>query len=229
MALSFKERMAALKQSTATAPATEQAEQAKEAEQAPKQAEEKPLSFAERLALKNKAAEQAPEKAVEVEEQSSDNVLDSVLIPPVQSAPATMSFAEKMRAQSSAIKQTQEAAKKEKPPLVIEPSRLPDDPSTAQALVDISTRIYELDELIDEDLKGAMSELKKALLDNPSACELLLDSDIGNMVASLRRMEHLASYAAKQAKPAAKGSKTKPKSKDVELSVEQLAQVWEEL
>lgn len=215
MALSFKERMAALKQSTATAPATEQAEQA------PKQAEEKPLSFAERLALKNKAAE--------VAEQSSDNVLDSVLLPPVQSAPATMSFAEKMRAQSSAIKQTQEAAKKEKPPLVIEPSRLPDDPSVAQALVDISTRIHELDELIDEDLKGAMSELKKALLDNPSACELLLDSDIGNMVASLRRMEHLASYAAKQAKPAAKGSKTKPKSKDVELSAEQLAQVWEEL
>lgn len=54
-------------------------------------------------------------------------------------------------------------------------------------------------------LKGEMQALKKALLENPAACSLLLDEDIGKAVEALRRMVGVAvasASAAKEKKPA---------------------------
>ena len=52
----------------------------------------------------------------------------------------------------------------------------------------IQQRIYDLQKLDGTDLKVAMGKLRLMLLDNPSACQLLLPEDAGQMVAALRRM-----------------------------------------
>lgn len=58
---------------------------------------------------------------------------------------------------------------------------------------DIVPRIRNLINIPDVSLEGEMTALKKSLMDNPSAVELMLPSDIGAMVAALRRItgEHL--------------------------------------
>ena len=134
-----------------------------------------------------------------------------------------LTFAEKMALRKAAQKQPP----KEKPALVIDPSELPSDPADAQAFVDIKTRIHNLEDLMDDDLKNAMTELKQALKKNPNASELLLDSDVGKMVTSLRRMAHVAVVAAKE--PKKPGRKTTPKAKDVQLTAEQVNAAFDEL
>ena len=52
----------------------------------------------------------------------------------------------------------------------------------------IQQRIYDLQKLDGTDLKVAMGKLRLMLLDTPSACQLLLPEDAGQMVAALRRM-----------------------------------------
>lgn len=58
----------------------------------------------------------------------------------------------------------------------------------AQEVADIQNRITQLEALSEDDLKPAMKDLKKALMDNPDACSLMLPEDIGKMVEALRRM-----------------------------------------
>jgi hypothetical protein len=69
-----------------------------------------------------------------------------------------------------------------------------------QAASDITQRINQLDSLSGESLKSEMSQLKRALLDNPAACALLLPEDIGMMVANLRKVVGTAIMAS--SKPA---------------------------
>lgn len=78
---------------------------------------------------------------------------------------------------------------------------------TQQACSDIQQRIAELAALGDEDLKGAMDELKRALMDNPAACSLMLPEDIGQMVVALRRITGTALVTA--TKPKSKAAKAK--------------------
>lgn len=90
--------------------------------------------------------------------------------------------------------------------------------AVADAYIDIKLRIDDLVTLSGEDLVGAMTELKKALMKNPSAVSLMLDPDIGQMVIALRRITSVAS-----AESAVKTSKTGPKaSKSVQLTAEAL-------
>ena len=138
-----------------------------------------------------------------------------------------LTFAEKMALRKAQVQAAQKQPPKEKPALVIDPSELPSDPADAQAFVDIKTRIHNLEDLMDDDLKNAMTELKQALKKNPNASELLLDSDVGKMVTSLRRMAHVAVVAAKE--PKKPGRKTTPKAKDVQLTPEQVNAAFDEL
>ena len=85
---------------------------------------------------------------------------------------------------------------------------------------EISQRISQLETLMGDDLRNEMSALKQAILENPSACSLLLDQDIGKLVSSLRRItgQAIASAAAKATKP-----KAEPKAKPAKLTAAELA------
>lgn len=92
------------------------------------------------------------------------------------------------------------------------------DLALAQAASDIQVRIKELAELGDEDLKGAMDDLKGALMENPAACALMLPEDIGEMVKALRRITGQALAAPTKEKKA-----KVPKLKN--LTAEQIAEL----
>ena len=203
------------------------------AEAAPQVASNKPMTFAEKLAAK-RAAEQhipIPQVAAPAQEAAPEKVSPIAASEPAVDT-SKMSFSEKLALKNAAIKAAQsgavaqEAAKATRE-FQIDPERLPEDPEVAQAFVDISRRIFELEDLIDDDLANAMTSLKDALRKNPSACELLLDEDVGKMTAGLRRKCHLDRVSSKENKKP--GAKTKPKAKEVALTPEQLEAAWDEL
>lgn len=78
-----------------------------------------------------------------------------------------------------------------------------------QIFSEIQIKIANLCNFDGESLKGEMASLKKALLENPAACSLLHDEDIGMAVAALRRMVGVA--VAEAAKPKEKKAKEKQK------------------
>jgi hypothetical protein len=61
-----------------------------------------------------------------------------------------------------------------------------------QEVMEIRSRISQLNDLSGTDLKHEMDDLKMVLLKNPAACELLLPEDIGEMVKAIR---HILGYA----------------------------------
>jgi hypothetical protein len=73
-----------------------------------------------------------------------------------------------------------------------------------QCASEISQRISQLESLSGDSLKGEMQELKKAIMENPSACLLLKEEDIGQLVTSLRKITGvaIATAAAKTRKAA---------------------------
>lgn len=89
--------------------------------------------------------------------------------------------------------------------------------SIEQAASEIKLKISLLCNFDGDSLKSEMASLKTALLENPAACSLLHDEDIGLAVASLRRMVGVAVAAAN----APKEKKVKVGSK--KLTPEQLA------
>lgn len=85
---------------------------------------------------------------------------------------------------------------------------------------EISQRIQLLESMSLENLKGEMSALKKAILENPQACMLLLDEDVGKMVVAIRKITGLAIQTAASKKKEAKAG-TSGKTK--KLTAEELA------
>lgn len=82
---------------------------------------------------------------------------------------------------------------------------------SAQKIKDMIDRLSHTED--GEPLKNAMTDLKKALLENPNASALLLSEDIGEMVKYLYKvtgkdLEDQMSATAKKA--AGKTTKTKP-------------------
>lgn len=178
---------------------------------------EKPLTFAEKMALKKQqAAAPAPAPAV--------SPIAAMEEKPVAATPsAPLSFADKLRAQKEAVKAAQTVVQEK---TEIDPERIPADPDEAQSFVDIVTKINDLKSLMEDDLKEGMSALKAAIKKNPSAADLLLDEELGLMVVALRRMRGITiTEATKEKKPGAK----KPKAKEVALSAEELEAAWSEL
>lgn len=84
---------------------------------------------------------------------------------------------------------------------------------------ELSVRIKALSDMSEADLKTEMQQLKMAIKENPSACSLLLDEDVGMMVAALRRITGNAIANAISSKTKSpKAAKAK-----VQLTAEQLA------
>lgn len=98
------------------------------------------------------------------------------------------------------------------------------NPETKQAYSDLKVRLDSLVSLSDLDLKTAMTELKKALMQNTNAVALMLPSDIGQMVIALRKMTGV-----ELAKAEEKKTGKKVKVKEVMLSADALEQAFKEL
>lgn len=78
------------------------------------------------------------------------------------------------------------------------------DPAITEAAKRIQDKIHGLRSLDDENLKGAMDDLKRALMQNPAACALMLPEDVGSMVEALRRITGEAAITTKASKKAKK-------------------------
>lgn len=85
---------------------------------------------------------------------------------------------------------------------------------------ELSTRITQLCDMSECDLKTEMQQLKSLIKENPAACSLLLDEDIGKMVAALRKITGNAIAQATASKSRAKKAAA-PKHKA--LTAEELA------
>ena len=79
--------------------------------------------------------------------------------------------------------------------------------SPKQVYSEISQRIKTLEGMSGDDLKNEMVDLKKALLENPQACMLLLPDEIGTMVSSLRKITGIAIATASAKTKKAPGEK----------------------
>lgn len=99
------------------------------------------------------------------------------------------------------------------------------NPETKQAYSDIKQRIDALVSLSDLDLKTAMTELKKSLMQNTNAVALMLPSDIGQMVIALRKMTGVELAKAEEKKTGKKAGK----GKEVMLSADALEEAFKEL
>lgn len=99
-------------------------------------------------------------------------------------------------------------------------------PESKQAYSDLKQRIDSLISLQDTDLKNAMTELKKALMQNTNAVALMLPSDIGQMVIALRKMTGVELAKAEEKKTGKKGT---GKAKEPSLTAEQLEAAFQEL
>lgn len=90
--------------------------------------------------------------------------------------------------------------------------------SPEQVASEISQRIAQLEGMLPENLKSEMVELKKALLENPAACLLLKDEDIGALVTHLRKLTNTAIISAAAGKTTAKKEKAVKPMNAVDLA-----------
>jgi hypothetical protein len=91
--------------------------------------------------------------------------------------------------------------------------------SNEQIASEISARIKALENMAGDGLKNEMQGLKKAILDNPAACFLLHEEDIGSMITALRKITGQAITTATATKTKTAANPTKQKK----LSAEELA------
>lgn len=87
--------------------------------------------------------------------------------------------------------------------------------SPEQVASEIQIRIQNLFPLNGDELRTEMDSLKRVLLENPSACILLKDEDIGACVDNLRRITGAALVTAS-------ASKNKKDPKKVSLTKEEM-------
>lgn len=176
---------------------------------------EKKLSFAEMMAAKKAGVVPATATVVPTESPKPTQ-------PPVTTAPVPAATS------SPAVPATIPVSADTTTPLqVTSPSSSEEVPTEVrQAYADIKEKIDLLNAMSGDDLKNAMSNLKKALMANPSAVSLMEDTDIGQMVIALRKLtgEDIAE-ASKEKTPGRKKA-----TKMVDLSnPDVMAQVFDEL
>ena len=85
--------------------------------------------------------------------------------------------------------------------------------SPEQIVSELRQKISLLSTFEGDSLRGEMNALKKAITENPAACSLLHDEDIGTMVRALRKIVGVAvatAAAPKEKKPAAASKKMSP-------------------
>lgn len=170
------------------------------------QAEGKPLSFAEKMALKKAQSLSATEGTsseatvtapiVQSTEKSSVAIPDEVVIKIVAAVAEEEDH-------SASIAQA--------------------SPADQQAYADIKAKLSLLSDMADTDLKSAMTDLKKSLLQNPQACYLMLPQDIGQMVIALRAMKNETVVALTKEPKEKKSKASKP------LTADEIAAAFDEL
>lgn len=168
---------------------------------APKAEEKKPLTFAEKMALKRAQQAAAPAPA-------------PIVVSPI-SLPELSEEPEKGE------------EKKEEAEDYIDPANLPSDPAVANAFIDIVRKARKLRTLMGDALENGMKDLKKALKENPAACELMLDEDLGRMVVALRRMKGEQLAEATSGKKASGGKKNT--AKETKLTREEIEAAMAEI
>lgn len=184
------------------------------------------MGLAEILAAKKAAALAANSVATEQKPEEQKPVLNGTppATPIVEAAPSKpLSFAEKM-----ALKKKSELAES-KPATAEQPKASVPLQTIAQAAASITSDDTEsegddsniirnqyaeiaakIDELVgmspSNELTSGMASLKRSLMANPAACELMLDEDIGKMVTILRRIvgEEITAVKEGKAKPGRK-------------------------
>jgi hypothetical protein len=176
-------------------------------EEAQAQAPEKPLSFAEKMALKKASTSQATAPAGSV---STPLVVSSIgtnekkgdTVAPVGKVATSPAVAASSSTEAPA-------------PIPVSEDTTTGEHSEAdkQAYADIKARLDTLAEMSGTDLESGMKELKKALMQNPTACMLMEDADIGQLVIALRKLTGEALIEASTSKKT--GSS---RSKQVDLS-----------
>ena len=168
---------------------------------APVEAPAKPLTFAEKMALKRAQQATAPAPA--------PTVVSPISLPEL-----------------SETSEKEEEEKKEEAEDYIDPANLPSDPAVANAFIDIVRKARKLRTLMGDALENGMKDLKKALKENPAACELMLDEDLGRMVVALRRMkgEQLA-----EATSGKKATGKKNTAKETKLTREEIEAAMAEI
>lgn len=191
----------------------------KEAEQQEKEQEalcqqvpieaEKPMTFAEKMALKKAQAALLETSKPAIQQTQST-------VPPISPQPTNSSVV----TAPIAKKQEQHLVQSQQPSLETEA-----EAKTAQAYADIKAKIELLSAMAEADLPGAMKELKASLLQNPQACYLMLPQDIGQMVIALRSMRQEAAVEATATKE--KGPKKVKASKN--LTAEEIAAAFDSL
>lgn len=91
---------------------------------------------------------------------------------------------------------------------------------TKQALDNIRQKIFDMQEMNNGELNGAMSTLREMLRANPAACSLMLPEDVGLMVRSLRKMTGNT-----QALVMGQAKTRKTSTKEKELSLEEVMEL----
>lgn len=194
---------------------------------------EKPLTFQEKMALRKAqgtgattgipataSARIAIENGSKPSEKEDKQAEAPKVIAPVESVPSGASPAATIPAKEDTGTPKAETTATESPTET--------DLVTAQAYADIKNKIEQLEALEDTALEGAMKELKKALMANPNAVSLMLDTDYGKMVLALRKITKEAQVEATKEKSTGNG-KGKKATKSLPLDASVLAQVFDEL
>lgn len=92
--------------------------------------------------------------------------------------------------------------------------------NTAEQIAsELQTRIQNLHPRQGDNLSMEMDSLKRVLLENPAACSLLMDEDIGMLATNLRRITGIALASATAAKEKKTAAPKAPKQK--QLSAEE--------
>lgn len=185
-------------------------------EPAPSVPEGKPLSFAEKMLLKKQQASHTEVAQVTLSTAPATTASTTS----TNSANSTEPSPAPMPAEL-VIKVVAAVAEEDEHSEAIEKA----SPADQQAYADIKAKLALLSDMSDEHLKSAMTDLKKALLQNPQACYLMLPQDIGQMVIALRTMKNEAVVEATK-EPKAKAAKAKASKP---LTADEIAAAFDEL
>jgi hypothetical protein len=184
------QRVDAAKENIATAPAVVKQEEPQT---------KKPLTFPEKMALKKQSlgSTQVPadtSASATAVSQNSPSAATDVVVNTPSITDGVIGAAVAQEKQSV----LQKVAGLVAPSLIAEVAKedlereeyLNESEDVRAAYRDIKGRINALAALSVEQSELAMSELKKALLQNPSACLLLYDEDLGTLASTLRKLVH---------------------------------------
>ena len=189
----------------------------------------KPMSFAEKMALRRKEQEAQKTESKDSVNSGGDTIHKEEVPKeqaPVNTAPAQDALPSSAKpADIPASVDTGTSTQQQEQTQDTEVS-----PEARQAYADIKAKLEVLNSMSGTDLESSMKELKKALMANPAAVSLMEDSDIGQMVIALRKITGETIAEAAKEKKNGNSNGNGRKTKQVDLSdAAAVAQIFDEL